>query len=282
MFVQPSLFNTTQRLAMYLLLATAVATGASCSHAADGPHNRAVQFEGATFRVVTLDLAQTRLQLFWRNPETHQAFANTSALRDWGRQHGRHLRFAMNAGIYDANREPLGLFVEHGTTRVPLNRAHGDPQQGNFSLLPNGVFYVDTANQAGVLATDSFAQADIHPRLATQSGPMLVINGKLNPHFIRDSSSLRWRSGVCVHPPQQVLFAVSEEPVNFDTFGRFFRDRLTCRNALYLDGTLSQIHVDGAHYGAPSIMVKPWAGILAAFDHGDAQSASPASTKAER
>jgi uncharacterized protein YigE (DUF2233 family) len=35
---------------------------------------------------------------------------------------------------------------------------------------------------------------------------------------------------------------------------------------LYLDGSISQIYVDGAGYaGAPAFMVKPYAGIFAVF-----------------
>jgi uncharacterized protein YigE (DUF2233 family) len=59
---------------------------------------------------------------------------------------------------------------------------------------------------------------------------------------------------------------VSETPVNFHTFGRLFRDELGCQDALYLDGSISQIYVDGNGYaGAPAFMVKPYAGIFAVF-----------------
>jgi uncharacterized protein YigE (DUF2233 family) len=101
---------------------------------------------------------------------------------------------------------------------------------------------------------------------ATQSGPMLVIDGQLNNQFIGDSNSTKWRSGVCAHGPHQVVFAVSESPVNFHTFASLFRDKLGCRDALYLDGTISQFYIDGTGYtGAPTFMVKPYAGIFAVF-----------------
>jgi uncharacterized protein YigE (DUF2233 family) len=42
---------------------------------------------------------------------------------------------------------------------------------------------------------------------------------------------------------------------------------LGCRDALYLDGTISQFYVDGEGYaGAPTFMVKPYAGIFAVFE----------------
>jgi uncharacterized protein YigE (DUF2233 family) len=62
------------------------------------------------------------------------------------------------------------------------------------------------------------------------------------------------------------VFAVSEAPVNFHTFARLFKEELGCRNALYLDGTISQFYVEGEGYaGAPTFMVKPYAGIFAVF-----------------
>jgi uncharacterized protein YigE (DUF2233 family) len=72
---------------------------------------------------------------------------------------------------------------------------------------------------------------------------------------------------VCAPTPGKVVFAVSETPVNFHTFARLFRDVLGCRDALYLDGSISEFYVDGEGYsGAPAFMLKPYAGIFAVFD----------------
>ncbi len=268
-----------------LICLLAIALLAGCSHADHGVRSRHVQFDKLPFRVVRIDLGKAPLALYWRNPETHQPFASIAALRDWGKAHHRKLLFAANAGIYDRHRAPLGLYVENGTTLVPLNTAHGDPRQGNFSLLPNGVFSIDGQGRARVRTTTAFRNAHVHPQWATQSGPMLVIDGKLNPHFKADSDSIKWRSGVCARTPGQVVFAISEAPVNFHTFARLFRDKLGCTNALYLDGTLSQFFADGTYYGPPAFMIKPYAGMFAVFASGnpaapDAQ--PPDSTKAPR
>ncbi|HJP97790.1 MAG TPA: phosphodiester glycosidase family protein [Rhodanobacteraceae bacterium] len=222
-------------------------------------------FDNAHFRVVTIDLAKADLSLHWRDPATGKPFASIHALQLWGSHHGQRLLFAGNAGIYDAHGEPLGLYVEQGTTIKSLNTAHGDPTAGNFSLLPNGVFAVDANGHASVQTTLAFAKTDTKPRIATQSGPMLVIDGKINPEFVAGSDSMKWRSGVCAPTPETAIFAVSTGPVNFHTFASLFRDKLGCRNALYLDGTLSQIYTGGNYYGAPAFMVKPYAGIFAVF-----------------
>jgi uncharacterized protein YigE (DUF2233 family) len=238
---------------------------AACARASHGVASHDLVFDNMHFRVVTIDLAKADLSLHWRDPATGEPFGSIHSLQLWGSRRGQRLLFAANAGIYDAHGEPLGLYVEQGTTIKSLNTAHGDPAAGNFSLLPNGVFVIDTAGHASVQTTRAFAETGGKPRIATQSGPMLVIDGKINPEFVAGSDSVKWRSGVCAPASDEVVFAVSTGPVNFHTFATLFRDKLGCRNALYLDGTLSQIYTGGDYYGAPAFMVKPYAGIFAVF-----------------
>lgn len=237
-----------------------------CTPSAQALDSGELAFEGQNYRVVHINLKHEKLTLHWRDPHSDQPFGSIENLRQWGAARGRHLLFAANAGIYDRQFAPLGLYVENGKTLVPLNLAHGNPASGNFSLLPNGVFVVYPNGRAAVRTTAAFKADGKQAELATQSGPMLLIDGKLNKQFIDDSSSLKWRSGVCARTPTEVIFAVSEAPVNFHTFGRLFRDKLGCRDALYLDGSISQLYVDGAGYaGAPAFLVKPYAGIFAVF-----------------
>lgn len=252
-------------LARSLIVVAAALLPQACTEASHGIASHDIAFENVHFRVVTIDLAEANLSLHWRDPETGKPFASIHALQQWGTSQGKTLLFAANAGIYDAHGEPLGLYVENGKALKPLNTAHGDPAAGNFSLLPNGVFAIDANGHASVQTTADFAKAHVQPRLATQSGPMLVIDGKINPHFDAASDSSKWRSGVCAPAPHKAVFVVSTGPVNFHTFAKLFRDRLGCRDALYLDGTLSQIFVNGNYYGAPAFMVKPYAGMFAVF-----------------
>jgi uncharacterized protein YigE (DUF2233 family) len=95
---------------------------------------------------------------------------------------------------------------------------------------------------------------------------MLVVDGAITPAFVEGSDSRKWRSGVCAPAPDKAVFAVSIAPVTFHAFARLFRDALGCRDALFLDGTLSQIYTATDGYsGAPAMMVKPYAGMLAVF-----------------
>lgn len=152
---------------------------------------------------------------------------------------GSSLIFAMNAGMYHSDRSPVGLLIENGVTRSALNTSRGF---GNFYLKPNGVFYL-AGGRAGVLETSVFRQRAIAPDYATQSGPMLLIDGKLHPRFLRDASSRNIRNGVGVAPDgRKVAFVISNTKVTFYEFASFFRDVLGMRDALYLDGSISRLH----------------------------------------
>ena len=149
-----------------------------------------------------------------------------------------NVAFAMNGGMYDEEGEPIGYYVEDDAQVRKLNRNRGE---GNFHLLPNGVFSVEKDGWH-VRSTDSFAaeMTDI-PSYATQSGPMLVIDGELHPAFAQDGTSLHHRNGVGVDAQGRAHFAISEEPVSFGRFARLFRDRFGCDNALFLDGSVSAL-----------------------------------------
>ena len=218
-----------------------------------------------SYHVVAIDLAQETLELHWRDAND-TPLQSIERLREWGAAQGRLLEFAANAGIYDRGFRPLGLYIENGEVLRPLNAATGANRAGNFAMQPNGVFYVGTDGRAGVLTTSAWQAHAPAARLATQSGPMLVIDGEINTKFDAASTSLKWRSGVCAPSPRNVVFAVSDQPVSFHAFARVFRDELGCRNALYLDGTLSRIYTREQGYaGAPAMMVKPYAGMFAVF-----------------
>ena len=82
------------------------------------------------------------------------------------------------------------------------------------------------------------------PSLATQSGPMLVHEGAITTSEVMSPTSTwrKIRNGVCVPSPGAVTFVISDSPVTFYEFAGFFRDSLHCREALYLDGTISSLY----------------------------------------
>jgi uncharacterized protein YigE (DUF2233 family) len=242
--------------------ALAVLLAPTTARALDSRHLRA---GGVDYRVVTVDLPADRLELHWRDA-AGTPLGSIERLEAAGSAAGRTLLFATNAGIYDSEYRPLGLHIEGGRELRPLNTAKASGSAGNFAIQPNGVFYIDRSGAAGVIPTTQWRGRPREARLATQSGPMLVVDGAINARFDAASDSLKWRSGVCAKTPRRVLFAVSEGPVSFHAFARLFRDELGCRDALYLDGTLSRIYTRSEGFaGAPAMMVKPYAGMFAVF-----------------
>jgi len=220
--------------------------------------SRTLTHAAAEYTVVELDLQRDALRLYWRD-RRGEPLGTLAALAEHERAAGRELLFATNAGIYAEGQVPLGLTVEDGREQVALNTARGG---GNFFLQPNGVFAVDRHGQARIVATRDWARRAQPLRLATQSGPLLLIGGRINPRLLPDSDSLKLRSGVCVQAPTRVAFAISAGPVNFYRFASMLRDELGCRDALYLDGSISQLQVDGKTYGAPGWRTRPFAALL--------------------
>ena len=205
-------------------------------------------WQGNSYTVSTLDPRRDTLKLYWKSPATGAPFLQFSDLDTYLAGRNETLQFATNSGIYTPAYAPLGLHVEAGRVLRPLvqSRRANTPGGGNFALKPNGVFWTK-GTQAGVTETGAYARSNLSPDYATQSGPMLVIGGKIHPEFNASSASFKIRSGVgvCRSGPGQsqvVRFALSAAPVNFYSFATFFRDALGCPDALYLDGSISAFY----------------------------------------
>ena len=225
------------RAARLLPVLIAVVLCLLAPRAAEAAPCRSETFEDAGYTVCSFDLTKADLRLFWRKPDG-APYATFSALADQLAGQGRSLQFAMNGGMYGDDLSPIGLYVENGAEMREANTATvtGEPGQiPNFYKKPNGVFFVH-GDEAGVTSTDAFVSERPAADFATQSGPMLVIDGAIHPAFIVDSTDRKQRNGVGVTSPTEVHFVITEGRVNFYDFARFFRDRLGCRNALFLDG----------------------------------------------
>lgn len=194
-------------------------------------------FEGSGFIVCSVDPTSEGLQLFWQDQE-QEPYRRFAPLSDAVAETGRSLVFAINAGMYGHNFSPIGLYVENGIQLRPINQriVEGPPAQvPNFYKRPNGVFFIDE-DGAGVLTTDAYVEQAPSAQYASQSGPMLVIEGVLHPAFIVGSTDRTRRSGVGVCEGGVVRFAATDGRINFHDFARLFRDHLSCPNALFLDG----------------------------------------------
>lgn len=196
---------------------------------------RDMAYDGASYTVC--DVATTDdLRLFHSGPDG--VLGSFAAVNDTLAPTGQQLGFAMNAGMYHPDRAPVGLFVQDGLAQSTIVTNDGP---GNFGLLPNGVFCV--GDTFAVIESRSYAASLPNCRYASQSGPMLVIDGKLHPKFLRGSPSKLIRNGVGVSADgSMAVFAIANDPVNFHAFARLFRDGLGLPNALYFDGKISRLY----------------------------------------
>jgi uncharacterized protein YigE (DUF2233 family) len=205
-----------------------------------------LQFASVKFRVVRV--ASERVQLVWKNAdgEPYRSFDRVQAA--FAKQ-GKVVRFLMNAGIFEPGGIPSGLHIEGGKALRPINL---EDAPGNFFLKPNGVCTFGTGDLAGPFIGTCAAwqqRLDAAKKGAEtwgiQSGPMLLMDGKRHPAFRDGSASKLHRNGVGIDDQGRLVFAMTEkgEAVNFWDFSGLFL-QLRCKNALFLDGDISQMSVN--------------------------------------
>ena len=226
----------------------------SAPAAADSPCNQQL-FEGDRFTVCDPRGGRIELVAAAHNETPVRRLADLESSLE--ARAGR-VAFAMNAGMYGEDGRPIGLAIVDGRQVRAINRRKGG---GNFHLMPNGVFQVRHDGRAEIVTTANWKPSpDI--RIATQSGPMLVIGGKLHPAFDHDGSSRHVRNGVGIAAGGKPMFVISEDSVSLGKFARFFRDRLKCRDALFFDGAVSALWDPANHRRDVTVPLGP---IVVAF-----------------
>lgn len=184
----------------------------------------------------TVNPKTQNIQLFWKDDKGN-ILKSFKSLNQFVKSKKQALLFACNAGMYTKEYGPVGLFIQNGKVLKSLNKSNG---KYNFTWKPNGVFYITNTNTAVVCQSDEFKN-DGKIKYATQSGPMLVINGKIHVGF--DKSNVKCvRNGVGILPDGKVLFAMSKSEITFYEFAKYFLD-LGCKNALYFDGAISKTYL---------------------------------------
>lgn len=231
-----------------------MAAAAASAESALPPLCRDIEFEGAPFVACTVDSQRNAIRLHL-DDASGRPYGSLAAFA----RSGPPVIFAMNAGMYLEDLKPQGLYIEQGRTISQLDTGAGD---GNFHLLPNGVFAVSNSGSSRVVPSQAVVSYE-DMAFATQSGPMLVIDGALHPAFGENGTSRYIRNGVGVRDDGMVVFAISRAVVSFGRFARLFRDALDCPNALYLDGFVSALADDngviigGSYPAGPIVSVEP-------------------------
>ena len=144
----------------------------------------------------TVNLKIQTLRFYWRN-DKGRIYGNFPTLRDDLSKRNEELVFAMNGGMFNKDYSPQGLYVENSELLSKLDET--EEGYGNFYLQPNGVFYINEENLPVICKTTVY-QSVHKVKYATQSGPLLLIDGKIHPRLINGSTNLHIRNGVGVLP----------------------------------------------------------------------------------
>lgn len=237
---------------------------AGCAESGPGVELCTESYRGVTYHWVRADTSRVRLQAYWRD-ETGRPIGSLPGLERWLRRRGRTLLAGMNGGIFHTDGTPAGLLVSEGMMHDTLNphvRAPTAGEHGNFYVQPNGVLFATGDGALRITTTPEAVPFLERMTAATQSGPLLVRGGDFTPPFRSADTLSAWtgspeqrtqeisrrlptRNAACMGRDGFLYLVMTESGVRGDPFARFLRDRLRCRDALFLDGSYSALHVPG-------------------------------------
>jgi uncharacterized protein YigE (DUF2233 family) len=209
--------------------------------------SRSVNLHGVKYLVFVADPDSAEIQLHLYDSSGKSNLLTLGAVKEKLEKEHKKPLMITNAGMYTSSYDPQGLFVERSSTAFfPIDTGSARPN-ANFYLKPNGVFYIDSLGRPLIDTSEIFYTKDIGKmkmRLATQSGPMLVIGGKIHRSFLYGSTNSKIRSGVgIISGTNKIVFAITMNGTNFYDFALFFRDVFHCDDALFLDGAISQMYL---------------------------------------
>ena len=222
-------------------------------------------FTSANYRTLTdeqitygiFQAAPEEIRLHWQDAQG-TPYGSLTRLKN-ALQSDYQIKLLMNAGIYTQNHTPAGLWIENGRELQPLNLKRG---KGNFHLQPNGVFVI-ADKKASIFTSTDYQKQKIKPTFALQSGPMLIIQGRMNDQFGEQKASYYKRNAVCLDKQGNVLFVLTiEGRPNLYTFSQGLL-KIGCQNALYLDGAISDWYIPNQFSG---LHWRPFVGMISVLE----------------
>lgn len=189
------------------------------------------------FVIYQVNPKKQNLKFYWKN-DKNEILKSIDHLKNQVESQNEKLVFAMNGGMFEPDQSPKGLYIKDFKILKSIDTLQGS---GNFYLQLNGIFYVNENNQPGISETKKYIQ-NTGIKYATQSGPMLLMDGKINTIFQKDSKNLNIRNGVGILENGEIIFAMSKKEVNFYSLAELFKE-MGCKNALYLDGYVSRTYL---------------------------------------
>jgi uncharacterized protein YigE (DUF2233 family) len=204
-----------------------------------------IRFNQKSFRIFVARKKQYEVQVH-SNSNKASTFKELKSVLQ--KKKNTKLLMLMNGGMYKPDYSPQGLLVSNRKVVAGADTSVA-VQEGNFYLYPNGIFCIDSTGSFEVMETQQYVKAHLKknkmPVYATQSGPMLVTNKQLHLRFNPASSNFNIRNGVGRISQDKIIFIIADEPVSFFDFAIVFRYFFNCSDALYLDGAISKMYLNG-------------------------------------
>jgi uncharacterized protein YigE (DUF2233 family) len=202
-----------------------------------------IKYNSAIYRVLVVPFSVSEIKIHANNKKQLQPLKSI-----WDTFKDKPYAL-LNAGMYEADGSAKGLLVING--KIMKNLDDVKKGFGNFYIQPNGVYYLDTMGRSFIVKSDDYKKLYSSKQsnsvlFATQSGPMLLIEGKSNPNFQITSTNKNIRNGVGIvenSANKIALFIMSDSPCTFYDIASLFRI-FRCSNALYLDGAISKMYTD--------------------------------------
>lgn len=198
-----------------------------------------INYRNQDFYSYVVDLTKSNLS-FNSKTKSGEWIKTINRLKNYLSLQNKTLIFATNGGMFNQNFNPVGLYIENGKELFHINLGDG---KGNFFLKPNGIFYINKWGGAGIIESSVYPKIKGKLKYATQSGPLLLLNDQINKNFGKNSQNKYIRNAVGIINKDSVVFVISKNPVNFYDLAMFFKEEFNCKNALYLDGFISEMYL---------------------------------------
>ena len=220
---------------------TAAGTSKCISNLPGSLSLKCVSFSGHLYAVAQIDLRTQKLVFTTSDDGKKETFPEifSSLSRE-----GIAPLLVTNAGIYGADNRPLGLLISpKGKVHDANARTDAGSAHGNFSW-DSAVFQISDAGVASIVPVRGW-HGSSYIVAATQSGPQLAREGKINPSLPVKSESFYRRTAIGLDEKNRSLVSVvvSREPVTLYELATLMVSNLHCSEALHLDGDLSAFYL---------------------------------------
>lgn len=197
-----------------------------------------VNYKNSKFQVVVVNSKYNTLKIISNGSGNMQGL-------EYHYKQNPNAKVLMNAGMFEADGSAVGLLISNNKLIKNINLKTNLP--GNFYSMKNAIFYVDVNGKYYLNPTTVFNEKFKHKYqsilFATQSGPVLNIEGKINKEFNKNSVNKLIRNGIGIVSNKKnniAIFVISKTPTTFYELASLFK-YLGCDNAMYLDGTISSL-----------------------------------------